>query len=404
MGQLTLSDDVYIFSYPNGGAIYCSETRKEYTIGLDELKLITAIQQSPKWFEDSVVTEMPYARIIAILGQFEKLGILVRNDVILNNHRKRLFSIDLLQYAAFLEGKSFPYEFTSQLILFLPLLLIPIALAIVFLGNLRNPIAEPITNISFLNAFFYIMCFSFLPTLGHEISHAITAKRYGCHIVEVGITLKAIFLCFYVRIVGMGLCSRGEKIHILLSGMLFNMIASAFSLIGAYLFKNHPFIYNIFLFNSSTNFAMVLENSLCLFKLDGHLVFKELIGRCHIGEFFRGFTFYEKLFASAFSLSGGIVVLIALFTQFPYFSLIFNATVIFTCIIVFNGNKISQMYLLFLMEYSVLAGIILICYIVSTDLEYKFLNFIVFYFSVNTCMVWIGSFLYMIPNYFVCKR
>lgn len=404
MGQLMLADDVYIFSYPNGGAIYCSGQRKEYTIGLDELKLMMAIQQSPKWFDSSAVAEMPYARIIAILGQFEKLGILVRNDVILKNHRKRLFSIDLLQHADFFEGKSFPYKVASQLVLYLPLLLIPIALAILLFGQLRNPATVPLANFGFWDVFFYIVCLSFLPTLGHEMSHAITAKRYGCHIVEAGITLRAIFVCFYVRIVGMGLCSRGKKIHILLSGMLFNMVASAFSLIGAWLFKNHSCLYNILLFNSGTNFAMVLQNSICLFKLDGHLVFKELIGRCHIGDFVRGSTSYEKFLASAFSLSGGIVVLIALFSQLSYLPLVFNVAMIFICIAIFNGKKISQMYLLFLMEYAVLAGIILTCYMMWADLEYKFMYFVIFYFSVNVCMVWGGSFLYMIPNYFVCKR
>ena len=264
--------------------------------------------------------------------------------------------------------------------------------------------AEISKNIHALDVAIYLIFFSFFSTLGHEISHAISAKRYGCYVVEAGVTLKVIFICFYVRIVGMGMCKREEKIHIFLSGMFFNFLMAFLSLFIAKFLKSQMFLYNIFMINAISNIGMVLENSICFFRFDGNLVLKELMNHCSFLKSLQYFTLKERKEIIFFISIQSIAMILSLLFNLLILPAFFHILIIISIFKIFKKTKSSSAYCLFLAGYAYIVGIILFIYMLYMNIPNKLLNIIVFFLTINFCLVWIGSLVYFVSHYLFTKK
>lgn len=406
--NLILAPDVSIFSYPTGGVIYCRNKRKEYTVGLDELYIIEEACKTTEHFEKNTCSKLPCQKVKLIVEQYKSLGIIIDKDEPIPIKSRLFLGIKFIKNNIIYKQKNDKfrlYQFMSRFILLSLFVLFP-AVILLFLSErfFSDFFAKISENIHTLDIVLYLLLFSFFPTLGHEISHAISAKCYGCYVVEAGVTLRVIFICFYVRIVGMGMCKREEKIHIFLSGMLFNFLIAFVSFLIAKFLKSQMFLYNIFMINAISNIGMVLENSICFFRFDGNLVLKELMNHCSFLKSLQYFTLKERTEIIFFISIQSIAMIFSLFFKLPILPAFFHSIIIISILKIFEKAKCSSVYCLFVAGYACIVGVILFIYMLYMNLPNKLLNIIVFFLIINFCLVWIGSFVYFVSHYLLMKK
>ena len=118
---------------------------------------------------------------------------------------------------------------------------------------------------------------NFLCLSAHELAHAITARRCGVNVPEIGIMLYCLVPCAYTNISGIRLLkSDRRKIAVLLSGSCMNLGIAGACMIAFWFTAN--LTVGVFLIAAIVmNLGTVFLNGVCFLKFDGYYILEVLL-------------------------------------------------------------------------------------------------------------------------------
>ena len=277
MGLYNINNNLEIYELPDGRhMVFNRYTKKSFALGEDEFSVlirIDGLKSTEDLEKDSIFSK---SQIETLLLAFERMGFLDSSEVKRKINITKL-SVRILNPNRMLKTGGRVVKVLSACLLFgtLPMLAIAVALNVILEANffyIINDIFLSVQTPSFLVFWPITLVVTFL----HEMGHAVVAKRYSVNVPEMGVMLYWFMPAAYVNLTGVTLLSEKKKrILIYLSGIFMNLFLLALVLlIRPFISQGFQFLVSWFVLNTLLS---LIFNLFIFLKLDGYLIFKELV-------------------------------------------------------------------------------------------------------------------------------
>jgi len=271
--MLKINDKIEIFPNKNGATIYDKKRHLEYTIGESELNVVKFLLEHSVENIEQIQIDETYEYINDTVDTLKKYGIIENTTC---NRKKINLCLCVLNYDKLKIIDK--YDINSIYKAAISLLPIGIVLTVVLFYVKKIDIALSNFNHSLPKSSIIYFCIScYLSLVLHEIYHAIFAKKFGSHVVEVGFMWKVFCPCLYLRIVGLPICTRKQRILVYSGGLYCHTTIFIFSLFLKTIFQKYDSIDIVLNAVGAMNLFLIAINSLPLFQLDGHKIYKEIL-------------------------------------------------------------------------------------------------------------------------------
>ena len=302
MDRVICNPDIVFFENEDGAFLFDKKQKEEYSIGQKEYCLINYIKNKGICdVKDIQASGFDSDYLTVAIDVFLENGILINENKKVKT-KKYKFYLNLIPYEIIKKiSENVNYNFLHFFVIIFALVLI-VFCSFLFLNESVVYYSDKImqnanySHILLLN--YFVITIS---TIGHELYHAIFAQKYGCYVVEVGVMLKVIFSCGYVRIVGVSKCNSIQKIFIYFAGLFFNITMALIAVVLMYLFPNSLFLVRFCFIVIVTNIFLVGINLLPIFNFDGHKILKEITKCSSLNDFYKAgyslFIKYKKIIA-----------------------------------------------------------------------------------------------------------
>src|SRR3569833_500889 len=119
----------------------------------------------------------------------------------------------------------------------------------------------------------------------HELGHAVTAYRYGCHVPTMGVALLVMWPVLYTDTnEAWKLRSRRERLHIGAAGMLAELALAAYATLFWSVMPDGPLRAGVFMLATSTWMITLTLNASPFTRFDGYFLLSDWLGVANLHE------------------------------------------------------------------------------------------------------------------------
>lgn len=280
--KLLVSPYLDICKLPNNKySVFNKNTKKTFFIGEFEYSVLDRLDGSSNIIEElcDEFEDISHEKINQLIECFAGLGFLADDK-----EKKRKQKFYRLTIAVFNPNKLFKYKGAITEILAFVLIYLSIPLFVLGLILSADDIVKHygaiINGFSAFNII-YILLIAVITLFLHEMSHVVVSRKFGATIPEMGIILYWFMPGAFVNLSSIACIPRRiNRIKVYMAGIFFNLALSGASLILCKIVGVNFYL----LWIAIDNIFNVFMNLLIFLKLDGYLVFKELVGEVYLYE------------------------------------------------------------------------------------------------------------------------
>lgn len=273
MKSMSINTNLDINSLDDGRvSIFNPKTKKTFVLGEKEYNILINLNGVNTIDDLESKSDYDKEKIIKLINTFGKLKLLANADVKVKQSILKI-TIGIINPNKYIKPDMIIVKLIYFLLLYItPVLFISGLLCNIGKGNFIVDILQSFQSPVFL----IVIPITLFVTFLHEVGHLFVARYYGVNVPEMGIMLYWFMPAAFVNLSGTAfLNSKRKRIIIFSSGLMMNLFISSIALLI------RPIVSGEFQFLFSWIFAdnllNILFNLFIFLKLDGYLIFKELV-------------------------------------------------------------------------------------------------------------------------------